>query len=305
MSSDSKLDSKDFSIVIRTYNEERHVDKLLRSIYGQKTNKNFEVIIVDSGSTDATLDIAQKYPTSILRINPNDFSFGRSLNLGIAKTQGEIVILISAHCYPPYDNWITHITEPFQDKSVALVYGKQRGNHKTKYSENQIFKKMFPEQPIWKQTNPFCNNANTAIRRSFWKEVPYNEELTGLEDLDWANKMLKSGKTITYHSKATIIHVHEENPSRIYRRYQREAIALKKIFPETNFTFIDFIKLFPVNVGLDIFRAMRDEPKLRHLWEVPIFRFIQYWGTYRGYQYKKPQSENIKKFYYYPRSIKK
>ncbi len=305
MPSDPPSNPIDVSIVIRTYNEEGHIETLLKSIFNQKTDKNFEVIIVDSGSNDSTLEIVQKYPTSILHIDPNDFSFGRSLNLGIAKAQGKIVILISAHCYPPYDNWITHITEPFKDESVALVYGKQRGNHKTKYSENQIFKKMFPEQPIWKQTNPFCNNANTAIRRSFWKDTPYDEELTGLEDLDWANKMLKRGKTITYHSKATIIHVHEEGPSRIFYRYQREAMALKKIFPETNFTFLDFIKLFPVNAGLDIFRAMRDEPKLRHIWEVPIFRFLQYWGTYRGYQYKKPQAEIIKKLYYYPRLIKK
>ena len=72
---------------------------------------------------------------------------------------------------------------------------------------------------MYQQRHPFCNNANSAIRRSLWKSLPYNEELTGLEDLDWANKVTSLGKKIIYNAKAEVIHVHNETSKKIYNRY--------------------------------------------------------------------------------------
>ena len=65
---------------------------------------------------------------------------------------------------------------PFQKNEVGLVYGKQRGNNLTKYSELQVFKKWFPNTNQSSENNLFCNNANAAIRKSIWDKINYDEE---------------------------------------------------------------------------------------------------------------------------------
>ena len=164
------------SLVIRAYNEEKHIGRLLWGIM-QQTVKDVEIILVDSGSTDATTAIAGRFPVSILHIPPEDFTFGRSLNLGIAHANGEFIVIASAHVYPVYPDWLEKLLEPFQNPDVALVYGKQRGEINSKFSEQQIFAHWFPEQSQTLQQHPFCNNANAAIRRSIWQGHPYDESL--------------------------------------------------------------------------------------------------------------------------------
>lgn len=293
------------SIIIRAYNEEKHIKKLMERIFNQDIEKPFEVIVVDSGSADKTLDIISSYPVKVVHIAPEEFSFGRSLNKGIENSKGDYLVFISAHCYPQERSWLRNMIEPFKDSEVGLVYGKQRGNVITKFSEQQIFLKLFPEDLRSAQRIPFCNNANAAIRRTLWEKVPYDETLTGLEDLDWANKILKLGYYIFYNADAGIVHIHEESPRKIFRRYKREAIALKRIFPETSFNFLDFLRLFLSNSILDYLRAFKNDRRLKNFWEIPVFRLMQFWGTYQGYHYKKPITDEIKRYFYYPRPIRK
>ena len=77
------------SVIIRTLNEERHLDELLSSIEDQDTDGlDYEVIIVDSGSIDRTLQIAASHECKILHIAKEEFSFGRSLKYGVFSGQG-------------------------------------------------------------------------------------------------------------------------------------------------------------------------------------------------------------------------
>ena len=141
-----------------------------------------EIIVVDSGSTDATVSIASRYPTKILPMAPEEFSFGRSLNLGCREATAPLIVAASAHVYPVYEDWLDRLLAPFSDPHVALAYGKQRGGASTKYSEHRVFRKWFPDEPLRGQDHPFCNNANAALRRSVWDDLPYDETLTGLEE---------------------------------------------------------------------------------------------------------------------------
>lgn len=288
------------SIVIRSFNEERHIGRLLTGIVRQ-TAPTPEIVLVDSGSTDATVAIASQFPVQIVTIAPAEFTFGRSLNRGIAATRGDVVILASAHVYPRFDDWIARMTEPFADPRVALVYGKQRGNEQTKFSEHQIFRTWFPDDSNPDQATPFCNNANAAIRRTEWVEVPYDEQLTGLEDIDWGRRVLARGQRIAYVAEAEVAHVHEETPSRIYNRYRREAIALKKIFPEEQFGLRDLARLWTQNIATDVKGALREASPIRTIADVVMFRTMQFWGTYRGYR-RDPVNEELRRRLYYPRA---
>ncbi|MHB8113517.1 MAG: glycosyltransferase family 2 protein [Bellilinea sp.] len=287
------------SIVIRAYNEEKHIARLLTGILEQ-TVKDVQIILVDSGSQDDTVAIASRFPVDIVHIQPQDFTFGKSLNLGIAAAKAERVILASAHVYPVYPDWLEKLLEPFADPQIGLSYGKQRGGETSKYSEHQVFRSWFPDQSVPRQTHPFCNNANAAIRRSLWQQHPYDELLTGLEDLAWARWLLTQGQLLAYTAEAEIIHVHNETWRGIYNRYRRESMAFKQIYPHETFHFTDFIRLWVSNVWND-WRAASGEHVLGKEWtNIVRFRAMQFWGTYQGYRRSGPLTWKLKQTFYYP-----
>jgi glycosyltransferase involved in cell wall biosynthesis len=292
-----------YSVVIRCYNEEQHIEYLLQGILHQ-TIQGGEIILVDSGSTDDTITIASKYPVEILSINREAFSFGRSLNLGCRAAHGEFIVIASGHVYPVYEDWLENLLQPFTDTKVALVYGKQSGTGSSKYSERQIFKKWYPERSVDRQDHPFCNNANAAIRRDLHEKLPYNEELTGLEDLDLAKRAMQMGYYVAYVAAAEVIHVHNETPLHIYNRYFREGMAHKRIFPEQTFSIWDFIKVFVGNVMADYYHAYRDDALRRSMLNIPLYRLMQFWGTYRGFIKSGPITDKLKRRFYYPNSFK-
>ena len=105
---------------------------------------------------------------------------------------------------------------------------------------------------------------------------------------------------IAYAPAAEIIHVHDETAARTYNRYRREAIALKRIFPEERFSFLEFCRLFLANTGGDYFHAWRDRCLWSNLTAIPLFRLMQFWGTYRGFQQQPNLSARLKQTFYYP-----
>lgn len=291
------------SVVIRCYNEEQHIGRLLDGIQ-QQMSDSVEIIVVDSGSTDRTVAIAQQYPIKLVSIRPEEFSFGRSLNLGCQEASADYIVVASAHVYPVYRDWLEQLLQPFADPEIALVYGKQRGDTITKYSEHQIFAAWFAEESNSRQSHPFCNNANAAIRRSLWEQLRYDETLTGLEDLDWAKRAIQQGYGIAYNAAAEIVHVHNETPQHVYNRYRREAIALKQIFPQEHFNLWDLVRLFATNTFSDYYHAYHDRVLPNHLLSIPTFRLMQFVGTYRGFAQRVPLTSQLKQTFYYPRHLK-
>ncbi|GAP13791.1 glycosyltransferase [Longilinea arvoryzae] len=287
------------SIVIRAYNEGQHIGRLLAGIRHQNV-RDVQVILVDSGSTDATVSIAQEYGAEVVRIRPQEFTFGRSLNLGVAQAHSERVVIASAHVYPVYPDWLERLVEPFTDSQVALTYGKQRGTPISKFSEHQVFRQWFPDTPRPQQGYPFCNNANAAIRKSVWEQHPYDEMLPALEDLAWANWAQRQGYRIQYVPEAEIIHVHRETWRGVFNRYRREAMAFKQIYPQETFHFSDCIRLFASNSWADLREAARLGALRQVSPGILAFRWMQFWGTYQGYRRSGPLTWKLKEAFYYP-----
>lgn len=290
------------SVVIRAFNEEKHLGRLLAAIERQSKRK-VEVILVDSGSTDRTLDIARKHKTRILRIKPQEFTFGRSLNKGIAAAQGDVVVLASAHVWPMRADWLARLTAAFDDPKVASAYGKQRGTTESQFSEDQHFRKWYPETSDLNQQHGFSNNANSAIRKSIWKQTPFDEELTGLEDLAWSSWAHSAGYKVAYVAEAGVYHAHNETVDQIVNRHRREAIALRQILPNSRFTLFNFASLFLRTTLSDYAAALRQGRFVRELINIPRFRLLQYWGTYRGYRDPAKPSRQLKQVFYYPPNL--
>lgn len=286
------------SIVIRAYNEEKHIGRLLEGIK-QQTIKDVDVILVDSGSTDSTVTIAESHGAQIVRIPSAEFTFGRSLNYGIKAAKRDLVVIASAHVYPIYPDWLETLLSPFQDEQVALTYGKQRGPEFAKFSEQQIFHQWYPDAGNVKQGTAFCNNANAAIRKSLWLQNPYDETLTGLEDLAWARWAKEQGHVIRYVAEAEIIHVHNETPQGVYNRYRREAMALRKIYPEAHFNLYDFLRLTMTNILSDLWHAAREGVLLRNISSIFWFRFMQFHGTRMGHRETSLVTPQLRETFYY------
>ena len=291
------------SIVIRAYNEEKHIGRLLEGLR-QQTLKDVEIILVDSGSTDQTVSIAEAFGARIVHIPSAEFTFGRSLNFGLRKATRELIVIASAHVYPVYPDWLETLLRPFEDEKVALTYGKQRGPVTAKYSEQQIYHQWYPDASNPSQTTAFCNNANAAIRKSLWEQNQYDETLTGLEDLAWAKWTQEHDYKIAYIAEAEIIHIHNETPRGVFNRYRREAMALRRIYPEAHFNFYDFIRLTLTNIFSDLWHAAREHVLWKNISSIFWFRFMQFHGTRLGHRETSLITPQLRETFYYARERK-
>lgn len=289
------------TIVIRAFNEEKHIGKLLQGIASQSL-KPVQIILVDSGSTDHTVSIAESFGVKIVHIQPGQFTFGKSLNLGIEQADAELVVLASAHVYPVYPDWLEQLLLPFRDEKVALVYGKQSGCDTSKFSELQVFRHWYPDESDFDQVTPFCNNANAAIRKGLWKIHPYDEKLTGLEDLAWATWAKEKNYKIAYSAEAEIVHVHQETWKGVYNRYRREGMAFKRINPQATFSFFEFLKALRENTLHDWHEARLQKRITKEFFPIFQFRLCQFWGTYQGYRQTGLLTWQLKRSFYYPRT---
>lgn len=217
------------SVVIRTYNEEKHLPALLDAL-DRQCYRDFEVIQVDSGSLDRTRDIAAARGIVPISIANHDFTFGYSLNVGVRAAKGRFVAVVSAHTVPCDQDWLGKLIAPLRDERVAMTYGRQLAVESSKFSEAEDLRRTFG--PVSRQERPGdfrVNNANAAIRRDLWEQHPFDEALTGLEDIEWARHWMRDGWTVLYVPEAALNHIHEESWAQIRRRFYREAVAIRRM----------------------------------------------------------------------------
>jgi glycosyltransferase involved in cell wall biosynthesis len=203
------------SIVVRTKNEETWIGHCLKSISTQK-NVNFEIILVDNESTDETLEIVDNFDVKILKIK--DFLPGRALNMGFNQSQGEFVVCISGHCVPTDDFWLEKLICEFDDPEVAGVYGRQLPLSYSSDIDKRDLLTVFGLDKKMQTKDPFFHNANSAIRKSVWDKIPFDELVTNVEDRIWGKKIIESGYKLVYTPDAKVYHWHginhDANPTR-------------------------------------------------------------------------------------------
>lgn len=290
------------SVVIRTLNEARHLPDLLAAIGEQQLDGHtVEVVLVDSGSTDDTVKIAESHGCVIVRISKADFSFGRSLNVGCVAASGGALVFVSGHCIPHHRRWLATLVAPLANPDIAVSYGRQIGGDSTHFSEHQIFAKYFPAESRVPQDGFYCNNANSAVLRVDWEAVRFDEDLTGLEDMHFAKMLVQRGRKVAYVADAAVHHLHDETWRQVKRRFEREAIALQRIMPEVQLGPLDILRYAVSAILLDWGAALQEKKLRSVLFDVVSYRVCQFWGAYRGNQVHRQISRATKERYYYPR----
>lgn len=290
------------SIIIRTLNEERYLEDLLKSIAEQVTDGlSYEVIVVDSGSDDATVSIAERYGCRIEHIARDHFSFGRSLNIGCERALGNIIVIVSGHCVPVGKYWLQQLCQPIIDGQAQYSYGRQMGSIESRFSESCIFQRYYPNESAVPQNGFFCNNANSAISKNIWSIYKFDEDLTGLEDLELAKRLVNDKGKVAYVASAAVIHHHSETWSQIRKRFEREAIALQNIMPQIQISIFDALRYFIFGTLGDIKKAMDIFPTKIKLLDIVLYRYNQYIGSWRGNKERRKLSQKEKDEYFYPR----
>ncbi len=279
------------SIIIRAKNEERLIGKTLQTVFAQ-TIKDVETIVVDSGSTDRTLDIVREFPVKLIQIAPDDFTFGYSLNVGCREASGDYLVLLSAHAVPCDENWLGSLLRPFQHPLVAGVWGS---DHTWADSVDTLVGECRrptvldvinygPGNAVW----GFAA-ANAAILRKVWQEYHFDEKLIASEDKDWAWRVIRAGYKIAYEPSAAVYHEHNLSLRQAYRRAWKEHYSYALVMPELRFGLLDALcgLLQPPRRGL--WRSTSSGPsnrqpfaKVCHLVHRLAVRAMVCWGRYRG-----------------------
>jgi glycosyltransferase involved in cell wall biosynthesis len=289
------------SIVIRTLNEAKHLGLLLDSIRSQKVvDLEVETVLVDSGSTDGTLEIARRHRCKIVTIGREEFSFGRSLNIGCDASRGDLLVFVSGHCVPVDDGWLEALCRPLRQGNAAYVYGRQIGGSETQFSEKQIFGKYFPAHSEIPQSGFYCNNANAAILRKAWCTRRFDEDLTGLEDMHLAKRLVAEGLRIGYVADAVVYHLHDESWTQVRRRFEREALALQEIMPHVHIRQRDLVRYVVSSIWVDLKKSWAEGVLRESAGNIIRYRYHQYVGSYLGNRVHQHLSHADKERYFYP-----
>ncbi|HBK34685.1 hypothetical protein A2239_00680 [Candidatus Uhrbacteria bacterium RIFOXYA2_FULL_40_9] len=215
------------SLVIRTKNEKLGLRALLEMLSLQ-TVQDVEVIVVDSGSTDGTVSLANNHHCQVITIPSSSFTFGSALNTGVQNAQAPLIITISAHCLPADIYWLERLLQPFDlYPHLAGVYGRQIPFSQASPLEQRGLKEAYPLQNTFSlQDRSFFSNAHAAFRKSVWSQLSFNELLTGAEDIEWAKRVREAGFLLGYEPTSLVFHSHTETRKEVRERFFREALAL-------------------------------------------------------------------------------
>lgn len=212
------------SVVIRCKNEARDIGSVLCALFSQRVDRPFEVIAVDSGSTDGTLDTLRRFPVRVISIPPADFSFGYALNVGCQAARGEVLVSLSAHVYPRNARWLAGHLGHFADDRVAATCQGGRLLHQ----DARAF-----ERAPWIG----YDNANGGFRAALWRQHPFDETLPGTEDKEWAYHFQRQGYVVVCDPALDALHEHDTGgrPWDLvrdrYRRAYREYVGFSRFLP--------------------------------------------------------------------------
>jgi rhamnosyltransferase len=221
--------SPDASVIVPTYNAGDGFEETLEAISAQRSDFTYEVLVVDSGSTDGTPDVARRHPARVLPIARSEFSHGGTRNRGIAAARGEFVAMIVQDALPADESWLQGLVENLaNDEKVAGVYSRQIPrpdcNPFTRYALENHFtnlpqrREQAIEDPARFEALPppkkfetvTFDDVSSCLRRSVWEKHPF-EPLSFGEDIEWAKRVLEAGYKIVYDPKSAVIHSHNRS----------------------------------------------------------------------------------------------
>lgn len=211
------------SILIRSKNEERFIISVLERVLEQEFADPYEVLVLDSGSQDRTVEIVRGFPVRLETIPARRFTFGAALNHGTSLARGEYVVFLSAHCVPRTRSWLQELTSPFaNDPLVVATYGRQEPRPGVNPFEEGGLTRAYTLRAD-NTVRAHFSNANSAVRKRVWQDLPFDEAIASGEDFLWAYT-LPAPYTIQYVHTAGVFHSHPPLLRYWWRRWYEEGL---------------------------------------------------------------------------------
>lgn len=198
------------SIIIRAKNEAVFLGRTLEAIRQQQIAERVEVVLVDSGSTDDTIGIAQRFGCKILTIRPEEFTFGYALNVGAAAASGEMLVALSAHAIPANDQWLAELVAPLRDPQVAAVASWQVPHPGQILEPYLIGWQALYQLGVRTQLayRYMFSNTSAAFRAEHWRQCAFDETVRYCEDHLWAIQMQQMGYRLAHARHSVVYHSH-------------------------------------------------------------------------------------------------
>tara|TARA_B100001250_G_C19816906_1_gene798995 strand:- start:2896 stop:4209 length:1314 start_codon:yes stop_codon:yes gene_type:complete len=233
------------SIIVRTKNEGFWIGKCLHAIEKQ-LYKNFEIIVVDNKSSDNTKKIIKEnFPRSkIINYSSKTFLPGKALNLGISKSNGTYIVMISGHCIPKNNKWLGNLVKNIKRKNIAGCYGKQEPLDISNPNDVRDLYYLFGKDKKVQSKDPFFHNANSIIKKKLWEKIKFDENTNHIEDRLWAQQMLNKKFKLIYEPEAIVYHFHGVGHSHNISRVKKitNIITKKPEIKKSNYCAITVIK---------------------------------------------------------------
>ncbi len=243
------------SIIIPTKNGGELFRESLEMIYSQNIALQLEVIVIDSGSTDQTLQVCADYPVKLIRIAASSFNHSATRNLAISAAQGELCVLTVQDAVAVDRKWLGKLVAPLQNnKRVAGVFGQQVSRAEAsplsrccKQLWYQEWKNDWDQEseqlPVasdgWKELSgeqkrryARFDNVNSCIRKSVWKDIPF-PDVSYAEDTAWAMGVLSAGFSVYWQPNAKVFHSHERSLAYEFKRSYVDTKTLSATFGES------------------------------------------------------------------------
>lgn len=237
------------TVIIPVKNGGALLRECLTAVFTQKTDFPFEVLCVDSGSKDDSLEIVRSFPARLMEIDPATFGHGRTRNLAIAHSDTAFAALITQDAVPADRSWLSELIAPMRDnEQVAGVFGRHIPHpgcipaeaymlerHFAHFGADTTLYRIKPGPEGWahyeanKPFYRFFSDNNAAVRRSVWERIPYRD-VEFMEDQMWASDILEAGYIKAYAPRSVVRHSHNYSPLIQARRTFDEARYHREYF---------------------------------------------------------------------------
>lgn len=217
------------SVVLPTRNGAATLPSVLDALARQRADFPFEIVAVDSESSDGTADLLRHRVDRLITIPAGSFDHGLTRNLGVGHARGELVVLLVQDAMPASDLWLTELTAPlFADGTLAGTFARQRPRpdasaitrhslarwvastetgHAAAVESRAEFDALDPMDKLLRCT---FDNVCSCIRRSVWIRFPFKATPIA-EDLEWARDVLLAGYRLAYVPQAVVVHSHDRS----------------------------------------------------------------------------------------------